>query len=193
MRRRHVKRLDKLSDRQLLDATTSEDPDAFAIFYRRYEAPVVRFFLRRTRDHELAADLMSETFAAALMSLAGGAGEIRVPAAWLLQIAHSKLIDSVRRGRVEATSRNRLHFEPLALEDDDIARIEQLDHQGHDLIAIAQRELPEDQWEALEARVIEERDYSEIARSLSCSELVVRKRVSRALKTLRVISLREAP
>ena len=34
-------------------------------------------------------------------------------------------------------------------------------------------------------RVIDERDYDEIARDLECSEAVVRKRVSRALSTLR--------
>jgi len=35
------------------------------------------------------------------------------------------------------------------------------------------------------ARIVDERDYPEIAESLECSELVVRKRVSRALEALR--------
>jgi len=45
--------------------------------------------------------------------------------------------------------------------------------------------LPADQLQALRARVIDEREYDEIARDLDCSEAVVRKRVSRALSTLR--------
>jgi RNA polymerase sigma-70 factor (ECF subfamily) len=45
--------------------------------------------------------------------------------------------------------------------------------------------VPAEQWEALVARVIEEREYSEIASSLRCSEMVVRQRVSRGLRTLR--------
>ena len=45
--------------------------------------------------------------------------------------------------------------------------------------------LPPDQLEALRLRVIDERDYDEIARELRCSEAVVRKRVSRGLATLR--------
>jgi len=45
--------------------------------------------------------------------------------------------------------------------------------------------LPEDQLGALRARIVDERDYSEIAKDLRCSEAVVRKRVSRALQTLR--------
>jgi RNA polymerase sigma factor (sigma-70 family) len=46
-------------------------------------------------------------------------------------------------------------------------------------------ELPPDEQVAVRARVIEERDYSEIASELGCSELVVRKRVSRGLSRLR--------
>ena len=37
----------------------------------------------------------------------------------------------------------------------------------------------------MQARVIDELDYDEIATALSCSELVVRKRVSRGLAQLR--------
>ncbi|MGO9763978.1 MAG: sigma factor-like helix-turn-helix DNA-binding protein [Solirubrobacteraceae bacterium] len=39
--------------------------------------------------------------------------------------------------------------------------------------------------DALRARILDERDYAQIARELRCSEAVVRKRVSRALRTLR--------
>jgi RNA polymerase sigma factor (sigma-70 family) len=192
MRPRQLHQLNRLSDVELLEATTGSEPDAFAIFYRRYRRPVMGLFLRRTRDPELSADLMGETFAAALVSLAQGVEPVRSPASWLLQIAHNKLIDSVRRGRVEETARAQLHFEPIALDDDDLLRIQQLTDTGEDLLNAARRELPSEQWEALRARVIDERDYPDIARSLSCSELVVRKRVSRALQRLR-LTLREAP
>jgi DNA-directed RNA polymerase specialized sigma24 family protein len=45
--------------------------------------------------------------------------------------------------------------------------------------------LPADERRAVELRVIDERDYGEIATELRCSELVVRKRVSRGLAHLR--------
>jgi DNA-directed RNA polymerase specialized sigma24 family protein len=45
--------------------------------------------------------------------------------------------------------------------------------------------LPPEQREAVQARVVEERPYSEIAAAMSCSELVVRQRVSRGLRALR--------
>ena len=47
------------------------------------------------------------------------------------------------------------------------------------------RELPAHEADALRARILEERDYAEIAGRLRCSQAVVRKRVSRALVRLR--------
>jgi RNA polymerase sigma-70 factor (ECF subfamily) len=37
----------------------------------------------------------------------------------------------------------------------------------------------------VQGRVLEERDYQELARTLDCSESVVRQRVSRGLRSLR--------
>lgn len=48
--------------------------------------------------------------------------------------------------------------------------------------------LPAEQREAVERRVLQEEPYAAIAERLGCSEQVVRKRVSRALSTLRRIS-----
>jgi len=51
------------TDAELL-AASSSDPDAFARFYDRYEGPIVSYFMRRTRDPEVTADLTAEVFAA---------------------------------------------------------------------------------------------------------------------------------
>lgn len=45
--------------------------------------------------------------------------------------------------------------------------------------------LPYDERRAVQARIVHERSYSEIAAELRCSELVVRKRVSRGLAHVR--------
>lgn len=54
-----------MSDEALLRATRS-DPDAFAELYDRYETALIGYLLRRTGNVEVAVDLASETFAAAL-------------------------------------------------------------------------------------------------------------------------------
>jgi DNA-directed RNA polymerase specialized sigma24 family protein len=54
-----VEATDGRTDPELLAATTG-DPDAFGVLYGRYEAPVLRFFLRRGATPELAADLAGQ-------------------------------------------------------------------------------------------------------------------------------------
>jgi RNA polymerase sigma-70 factor (ECF subfamily) len=103
---------------------------------------------------------------------------------WLFSIAGHQLIDAVRRGQVEDRARQRLGIEPRVLTDDDLASIDGL-LAGEDDVDPLLAGLPEDQRDAVRARVLQDRDYTEIARSLAVSEAVVRKRVSRGLATLR--------
>jgi RNA polymerase sigma-70 factor (ECF subfamily) len=74
-------------------------------------------------------------------------------------------------------------MQPIALGREDLELIELIDRDGYlsELIA----SLPGDQRAAIRARVLQEREYPEIASELRCSESVVRKRVSRGLQTLR--------
>src|SRR3954469_2972328 len=60
--------MDRHSDEELL-ALAPARPEAFAAFYRRHERLLLGFFMRRTGEPELAADLTAETFAAALVSV----------------------------------------------------------------------------------------------------------------------------
>lgn len=169
-------------DRLLVGAVT--DPGAFAEFYERYEQAMLAFFVHRTRDPELGADLTAEVFAAAL----AGARRFRpggAPAsAWLFGIAQHKLAKSRRRGVVEDRARRRLGMPPLVLEDEDIKRIERLAGGESNVVSLFER-LPADLRDAVRARVLDERSYEEIAGELRCSTAVIRKRVSRGLARLR--------
>jgi RNA polymerase sigma-70 factor (ECF subfamily) len=174
-------------DDQLLEAFAKGDPDAFVAFYRSHLGSILAFFLRRTGDPELTADLTAEVFAAALLAAKRYRPGNRPALAWLYGIAAHKLADSRRRGRVEVRARKRLALEPLVLDDDDIARIHEMAAAGDSQTRLetAMQELPEAQRDAVLARVVEERAYAEIAERMACSEMVVRQRVSRGLSTLR--------
>jgi RNA polymerase sigma-70 factor (ECF subfamily) len=113
-------------DDQLLDAFARGNPDAFVTFYRCHVASMLAFFLRRTGDPELTADLTAEVFAAALLAAKRYRPGKKPALAWLYGIAAHKLSDSRRRGRVEVRARQRLALEPLLIEDEDVARIDQL-------------------------------------------------------------------
>jgi RNA polymerase sigma-70 factor (ECF subfamily) len=174
-------------DDQLLDAFARGDAEAFVAFYRRHLAAMLEFFLRRTGDPELTADLTAEVFAAALIAARRYRPGERPALAWLYGIAAHKLTDSRRRGRVEARARKRLALEPLVIEDNEIDRIERLagNSETDARLRAAVQALPPGQRDAVLARVVEERSYGEIAATMACSEMVVRQRVSRGLRTLR--------
>jgi RNA polymerase sigma factor (sigma-70 family) len=165
----------------LLDAR--RDPEAFALFYRRHNTRVLRYFAARTPTPEAAADLTAETFAAAFAAL-DRYRPARGPAVvWLFAIAHNLLHDAYRRGVVSARARERLALEPLWLDDDDIQRIQELT--GVPSVEQMLEGLSEDERSAIRARILDERSYDEIATALQCSTSVIRKRVSRGLARLR--------
>jgi RNA polymerase sigma-70 factor (ECF subfamily) len=172
------------SDGELLAASRSE-PDAFAAFYDRYERSVVGYFVRRTGDPEIAADLTAEVFAAALGASSRYRPQTPSAAGWLFAIAHNKLINSLRRGRVEANARRRLGIrEPIEFAAEELEQVESAAGENGWVIELLER-LPELQREAIRARIVDERPYPEIAGELQTSELVVRQRVSRGLAKLR--------
>jgi RNA polymerase sigma factor (sigma-70 family) len=171
------------TDDELLARFVAGDADAFVGFYRRHLAAVLGFFLRRTRDPELTADLTAEVFAAALVAATRYRPGERPALAWLYGIAAHKLADSRRRGRVEDEARRRLALGPLTIDDQDLARVEEMADAGAAEAVLAT--LPPGQRDAVLARVIQERPYAEIAEEMQCSELLVRQRVSRGLRAIR--------
>jgi len=177
-----------LTDERLLSATVAGDASAFAAFYRRYEHSLLGWLRARAGDPELAADLAAEVFARVLEAAdrfdarrAGGSSA----GGWLFAIAHNTLSTALQRGRVAEDARRRLQMrEPLVLVDDDLDRISVI---GDDEPVVRRllADLPEEQREAILARVVEELDYEQIAAAFNCSALVVRKRVSRGLAAMR--------
>jgi RNA polymerase sigma-70 factor (ECF subfamily) len=145
---------------------------------------MLRFFVRAVRRPDLAADLTAETFACALESVSSYEPAKGRADQWLFGIARNVLGKSYRQGRVDAAARERVGLPRLILDDgleEAIARL------GNDRpeVTRALAQLPEAQREAVEARVLRELDYADIAQQLSCSEAVVRQRVSRGLRALR--------
>ena len=69
------------------------------------------------------------------------------------------------------------------LDDEGLEAVERMASPG--VLEAALGALPDAEREAIEARVLDEADYGEIAARLQCSEAVVRQRVSRGLRRLR--------
>lgn len=177
--------LTRATDDELLGAIASRDAEAFTVFYRRHLPVTLAYLMRETRDPELAADLAAEVFAAVLLTAHRYLDHGLTATPWVIGIARNKLLMSLRRGRVEAKARLRLGFEPVALEDADLERVVAMADDGAGPLRALVDELPDDERRAVLSRVVHERSYRDIAGELSCSEMVVRKRVSRGLSRIR--------
>ena len=96
--------MDQISDDDLMIRLQSGDADAFAQLVERHQGPLTGFFVRNTRDVQLAEDLTQET----LLKVFNQAwdylplGQFR---AWMYRIARNLLIDDFRRRSHDALIR----------------------------------------------------------------------------------------
>jgi Sigma-70 region 2 len=87
------------SDARLL---ASGRPSDFGAFYDRHLAAVTSYVGGRVRQPEVIFDLVAETFARALENRTPYDAQRGPVIAWLLGIARNLILDSFRRGQVEA-------------------------------------------------------------------------------------------
>src|SRR6476659_7110742 len=103
------------------------DPTALEAFYRRHVAGVAAFVARRVRDADAVADIVSNTFLAALRGAAGFDPGRSPDSArfWLLGIARREIANhhgsAGRQDALARRERGRRH-----LSDDETARIDDL-------------------------------------------------------------------
>jgi RNA polymerase sigma factor (sigma-70 family) len=182
--------IEAMDDDRLLAASAAGDRNTFAVFYRRHLAAVIRVLIAETADRELAADLAAEVFATAL--LAAGRYRPEHPSAlpWLCGIARYKASETRRRKRAEDRARRRIGIPKEPLDDEDLARVDELADQAS-VVGDLVDQLPRAQREVLLARVVGERDYDDIANEVGISQAAVRQRVSRALAWLRTRTRQE--
>jgi RNA polymerase sigma-70 factor (ECF subfamily) len=127
--------------------------------------------MSQTHDPELTADIVGEVFAVVI----AGAGRYRPErdsaAPWVMGIARNVVSASRRRGRVEERTRRRLGIEPLELDQGDVLETEAMASiPGGGVVGLVEA-LPDGEREAVKARIVDERGYSEIAAEFRCSEL----------------------
>jgi RNA polymerase sigma factor (sigma-70 family) len=177
-------------DEDLLEAAAAGDADAFGEFYRRHVAAVTTFVRGRCGSTEVAFDLVAESFASAVAGLGTYRRDRGSARGWLFAIAANEVRQAWRRGVVEDAARRRLGLEPISLDDDGLARVEDLVDDG--VLSQALRALPESERAAIEARVLQERAYADVAADIGCSPSVVRQRVSRGLRRIKA-TVEETP
>jgi RNA polymerase sigma factor (sigma-70 family) len=166
---------------------SAEDAEAFKDFYLATVQRVLLFFTRRTLNAEIALDLTGETFATALQRRRQFRGASDAEAeGWLFAIARSQLSHYWRRGVAERRALEQVGIDPPSLAQSELDRIEELaglsDLRGRMREALAG--IHPQQAYAVQQRVVEEREYDDLAAELGVSKDVVRARVSRGLRAL---------
>ena len=171
------------TDAELLRAAGS-DLDAFVVVYDRYGGRLFGYFLRRTADREVAAELTAETFSRVWVMRERFEDRFEGSAApWLFGIARNVLMMSVRRGAVERLAAERLGvLERLDLDGGSSPAPEPSWTEGADELLDS---LPLNQGEALRLRIFDELSYDEVAAALGTTRSAARVRVHRGLATLR--------
>ena len=142
-------------DDDTLLAQTPRSAAAFAHFYRRHEALVFGYLMRRTRDPQLAADLAAETFAEVLLAARRYKPRGAPATAWLLGIARHKMLRSFEQERAETRARDRLGIGRIEFDDLELEAIQASDDGIRADVLLGA--LPEDQAEAVRGRVSRKR------------------------------------
>lgn len=186
------RRLERLGDADLLLLVSERGSrDAFEVFYLRHAGVVASYLLRKTGSRHLAEDLAAETFAVTLdraWSFDPARGDAR---AWLLGIARITMLSTFNKGRVEQAARRKLG---VATRDQDYEDWEGvLDRLDASVSALVRGldDLSREERQAVVERIVQERDYAEIAAIQQVSEAAVRQRVSRGLRKLSAFAERE--
>jgi RNA polymerase sigma factor (sigma-70 family) len=175
--------LDKRSDVELL-AMARKNPNAFGPFYERHVEALLSYLARRTGDTEVALDLTAEVFAAALAGSGRYREEEAPPRAWLFGIANKKLAASRRKSAIDRDARRRLRMRRIEFSDEGLERVEELIDASHSGYLSGMEKLSPVERMAVKARIIDERDYADIAADDDSTEATIRQRVSRGLNKL---------
>lgn len=171
------------ADAELLQRMRHE-PQAVALLHDRHARRLVAYLQHQGATEEAALDAAQETFARLIVrhrrARTADDGSLWP---WLAVTGRNLVRDWQRRGVVDARARLRLR---LPVGDDETAdAAERVDARRlAPSLRLALRRLPCEQRTAVAARVIDERDYDEIARATGASEQTVRRRVSRGLRAM---------
>jgi RNA polymerase sigma-70 factor (ECF subfamily) len=166
-----------MNDRLLVERARKGDERAFAALFERYHRLLLRFFARRLRDGELAAEAAQETLARAFVRL----DCLREPQrlrSWLFAFARLVLFEMLRPTSPPARVAERAA--PICPETRLLQR-----ELGHALQQALLEELSEPRRRAVVLRLVDEKDYRDIGAQLDWSRAKVKNEIHRARVQLR--------
>jgi len=182
----------------LLRRSTKGNEDAFALLYRRHQAPLFRFALRMTGNSWAAEEIVQDVFMTLIREPKKFDPERGTLGAFLYGVTRNRIMKHLERTprdfSLDEKDGNSETARTLASEEmtpDQWAELRERREQ----VRAAVLELPVEFREAIVLCELEELSYEEAARSLDCPIGTIRSRLhrGRALLLAKLEMLREAP
>lgn len=166
---------------------TQRSDEWFEALYRAEAQTLLYFLARRTADPETALDVWAETLAQAFKGRGSFRGSTDAEsAAWLYTIANRQLAGYYRRGYAERAALDQMKMERPPADQELLTAIGEEAGLGslRSDLRTALDDLAPGMRDAVQARVIDELDYPDVAKRLGTTEATARVRVSRGLSAL---------
>jgi len=171
-----------VSDENLMLNYRGGDAGAFEILYKRFKAPLHRYFLRQTYDKNLCEELFQEVWLSLIRNRHGYSPDAKF-STYLYRIAHSRLIDHFRRksnGRFQDLFPIEQLPADFQLQPEHVIELEQRERR----LLSAIRQLPEDQREVFILRAEGGLKLEQIAEVLEVPFETAKSRLRYAIKKL---------
>jgi RNA polymerase sigma-70 factor (ECF subfamily) len=165
------------ADALLVARIRAGDEEAFEIMMARYQAPLFRYLRGLVGDHELANDLVQETFLRAYRAI-NSLDDPGLLRSWLYRIAHNQAISALRRRRL-------INWLPLVFGQHVSAPAPERAALEAARVQAALARVPAQQRAPLLLHLVAGFSYAEVAALLQVSEGTVRMRISRGRATFR--------
>lgn len=161
----------------LIQRIAQQDRAALRELYGLYYRRLARFLVRVTRRHDLAEEVINDTFFVVWTSAQRFRGESRV-STWIVGIAYRRALKSVRRASLELVALDA----PEALQVSAVSSTSET----REWIECAVNELPVEQRLCLELAYVLGHSCEEIATICDCSVNTVKTRLFHARRKLRL-------
>ena len=171
-------------EEQLMSRVAAGDPDAFAELFDGLAPCILGVLIRLLRQRELAEEALQETFLQGWLQADRYRPELGSPRAWLLSIARSRGLDSLRRERSRSRREEAVGMlEPQSLPPVGTERLESLERQRQ--VSSALGALSPDQRRCIELAFFEGLTHTQIAERLEAPLGTVKSRILLGMNKLR--------
>ena len=180
---------ESLDDQQLIQRVSRVDKDALEALYNRFRTPVFSLAMFMLKQPALAEEVTQDIFLNIWLKASSFNSERGQPRAWIMSVAHHKIVDLIRSRRRTIVNTDPADYETLDLLPAGGASTEAQVEQTleRERIMRALNTIPESQREVIMLAYFEGYTQSEMAERLDQPLGTVKTRVRLAIQKLRTV------